>query len=843
MPLAAKLYVAAILASGSLLAVTTLMAWNPADVLRFCCYLLIGTITSVLKVGLPGIMGTMSVNFLFVLIGIVELSLPEALVIGCSGTLFQCLWRPKHRLHTYQILFSIANVAVAAHIGYGLFHWETFADWGVQLPLRLALAGAVYFVANTFPIAAAIALTEGKSLRQIWTSCYFWSFPYYLVGAAVAGLLTFANSIVGWQAALLILPVIFVMYRSYRLYLDRLESEKRHAEEQRRYAEAQRCHAEEMAALNLRTVEALALAIEAKDQTTHDHLQRVQAYVVEIARELGVDGDELEALRAASLLHDIGKLAVPEHIISKPGKLTPEEFEKMKIHPVVGAEILERVQFPYPVVPIVRSHHEKWDGSGYPDGLAGQKIPLGARILAAVDCFDALASDRQYRRALSLEDALAFVVKEAGRSFDPRVVDVLVRRYNEIEGRLPGTGSEKCRLSTNIVIENGDAPAAGFEQGEAHRGASGARERTDFLLSIAAARQEGQALFEVAQSLGNSLSLNDTLSVLAGRLKRMIPHDGLAVYVCRDGHLVPEYVGGDDSRLFTSLRIPMGQGLSGWVAENRRPIINGNPSVEPGYLGDPTRFSKLRSAIAVPLEGVTGVIGVLALYHTDKDAFSRDHLRILQAVSAKLGLVLENSLKYQEAEDSAITDYLTGLPNARSLFLHLEAGIHYSERAAAPLAVLVCDLNDFKQINDRYGHLEGNRILRSVAERMQRCCRESDYIARMGGDEFVVVLAGLHPDAVAERIRSFQSAVGRDGAACLSIGHATYPEDGLDAESLLAAADRRMYMAKQEQKQLKRALPALPQSRGVEPDFYLKDRELQFGLSATMETAKPVTIM
>src|SRR5208337_4156418 len=222
--------------------------------------------------------------------------------------------------------------------------------------------------------------------------------PYYLVGAGVAGMMSWLHGFTDWQTSLLTLPVVYLIYRSYRLYLGKLEDEKRHVEE--------------MAALHLRTIEALALAIEAKDHTTHDHLRRVRIYAMEIAKDLGLTASEMQALRAAALLHDIGKLAVPEQIISKPGKLTPEEFEKIKIHPVVGAEILERVQFPYPVVPIVRAHHEKWDGSGYPTGLKGEEIPIGARILSAVDCLDALASNRQYRRAIPLERAMEIVSSE-----------------------------------------------------------------------------------------------------------------------------------------------------------------------------------------------------------------------------------------------------------------------------------------------------------------------------------------------------------------------------------------------------------------------------------------------
>src|SRR6202020_999433 len=310
-------------------------------------------------------------------------------------------------------------------------------------PLLLCVTATVYFVVNAGSIATVIALSEGEPLRDILVVCYFWSFPYYLVGAGIAGAISWFNHAFNWETSLLFVPAIYLIYRSYRLYLGKLEDEKRHVEE--------------MANLHLRTIEALALAIEAKDQTTHDHLQRVRIYAIEVAKELGMKGTELEALHAAALLHDIGKLAVPEHIISKPGRLTPEEFEKMKIHTLVGAEILERVRFPYPVVPIVRAHHEKWDGSGYPMGLKGAEIPVGARILSAVDYLDALASDRQYRRALPLRDVIQKLAAESGKSFDPKVVDVLQRRYQSLERLALAKSAEDPSgpLSTTIKIERG----------------------------------------------------------------------------------------------------------------------------------------------------------------------------------------------------------------------------------------------------------------------------------------------------------------------------------------------------------------------------------------------------
>jgi diguanylate cyclase (GGDEF)-like protein/putative nucleotidyltransferase with HDIG domain len=513
----------------------------------------------------------------------------------------------------------------------------------------------------------------------------------------------------------------------------------------------------------------------------------------------------MQAVHAAALLHDIGKLAVPEHIISKPGRLTLEEFEKMKIHPVVGAEILQRVRFPYPVVPIVRAHHEKWDGSGYPAGLKGTEIPIGARILSAVDYLDALASDRQYRRALPLNEVMQRLAAESGKSFDPKVVDILKKRYLSLEKMALAQFGQEVNplLSTEVKVERGSAPAAGFENISVKDGLG---HEATFLSSIAAARQEAQTLFELSQDLGASLSLVETLSVFSVKLRSLVPYDAIAIYVRRNEELIPEYVNGDNFRLFSSLRIPLGQGLSGWVAHNRKPIINGNPSVEPGYLNDPTKFSTLRSALAIPLEGVAGMIGVLALYRGERDAFTSDNLRILLAISSKMALAIENALKYQQAENSATTDYLTGLPNARSLFLQLDRELARCKRDSTTLTVMVGDMDGFKQINDRFGHLEGNRVLRLFAQALKETCREYDYVARMGGDEFVVIAPGLPADASVKKayqLRELAKQAGFEVCAeeilSLSVGQAMYPQDGKDAEELLAEADRRMYLEKQQQ--------------------------------------------
>jgi diguanylate cyclase (GGDEF)-like protein/putative nucleotidyltransferase with HDIG domain len=694
------------------------------------------------------------------------------------------------RVQPIHVVFNVAGMmAPAIAASYLAFHFfEPLLH--KSTPLLLLVAACTYFVTNTVPVGIVISLAEQKPFRKIWKECYFWSFPYYLVGAGIAGLVSYVNRYVSWQTSLLVLPVVYWIYRSYRLYLGRLEDEKRHVEA--------------MAALHLRTIEALALAIDAKDHTTHDHLQRVRVYAVEIGKELGISGDELEALKAAALLHDIGKLAVPEHIINKPGRLTAEEFEKMKIHPVVGAEILERVNFPYSVAPIVRCHHEKWDGSGYPNGLKGEEIPIAARILAAVDCLDAMASDRQYRRALPLDKAMEHVANLSGCDFDPKVVEILTQRFVELEQMAHAQPSLESASPKNVIAaERGAvcAPDAGFEQAAPNRPAHD----VDFLASIASARQEAQMLFELSHDLGKSLSIDDTLSVVSARLRKMVPYDAIAFWLREGDVLVPKHVTGENFRLFSSMQIPLGQGVSGWVVQNGKPILNGNPSVEPGYVNDSTRFSTLRSAVSVPLDGLGGIIGALTLYQSEPDAFSKDHLRVLMAISSKVALSIENSLKFQEAQSSATTDYLTGLPNARSLFLHLDGEVARCKRTDTQVGVIVCDLDGFKNINDRYGHLEGNRVLHLFAQGLREICREYDYVARMGGDEFVVVAPGLEPVAannkaaqMNEVARTAGAAISREAELSVSIGCAFYPKDGTDAEQLLAEADRRMYSVKRD---------------------------------------------
>ena len=580
----------------------TAQNWQSHDQLRFVSYLLSAIVASVLKVRLPGVTGSASVSFLFVLIGVVDLGLPEAIVIASLSMLPQCYFRTQRRPKLIQVCFSVATSTIAVYAA-GLGYQYALA--ALPEPFALGVLSLAYYCVSAFSVAGIIALTESLSLWAV-VKHNGWLLPYYAGATSLAWLIGTMPLAIQWEVPIICLPVVYLVHRSYRTYLVQIEQEKKHVED--------------LNALHMRTIETLALAIDAKDHTTHNHVQRVQLYAVAIGAELGLSPPELDALRAASVLHDIGKLAVPEHIISKPGKLTQAEFQKMKIHPIVGAEILERVSFPYPVVPVVRSHHEKWDGSGYPDGLCGEQIPIGARILTAVDCFDALSSDRQYRRALPLDEAMAKVASEAGTSFDPAVVEVLQRRYRDLEERTQASVPDEPILSTDVHVERGAAPAAGFA--------------ADPASVPAAALSAGSASLD-------AVGLEEAAAVAAVRIKRLMAYDAIALFV-RDGEVLRSaFASGSHCAGLWALNVPVGMGMVGWVAEAAQPILNGNPSVEPGYRADGT-MAALHSALAVPIvDSSNRTCAVLAVYRCDQDAFSDQQSAALMTLARPLAEMMQ----------------------------------------------------------------------------------------------------------------------------------------------------------------------------------------------------------
>ncbi|MGH9664929.1 MAG: hypothetical protein ACRD9L_10940, partial [Bryobacteraceae bacterium] len=251
MPKRGRTFIALVVLTGFSILLLGLFHWQSPDLIRYGCFFLLAVLTSGLNLTLPGVTGTLSLSFLFILFGVVEMNFQETLLLGAILTLVQCLWNKPRKPRVIQILFNVASISIAIALTEAACNAARLGAKPQDAAPLLLVAGGTFFFANSIPVALVISLTEAKPWRQVWRECYFWSFPYYLAGAGIAGLASVVSRYAGWQTSLLVIPLVYLVYRSYRLYLGRLEAEKRHAEE--------------MASLHLRTIEALALAIEAKD--------------------------------------------------------------------------------------------------------------------------------------------------------------------------------------------------------------------------------------------------------------------------------------------------------------------------------------------------------------------------------------------------------------------------------------------------------------------------------------------------------------------------------------------------------------------------------------------------
>ncbi len=535
---------------------------------------------------------------------------------------------------------------------------------------------------------------------------------------------------------------------------------------------------------HLATIEALAMAIEAREDATPGHARRVQAYAVALAEAVGLSEADVKAVRLGALLHDIGMLAVPEHILSKPAPLTDAEFETVRRHPQVGADLLRDVPFPQPVASLVRSHHERWDGRGYPDELIGDAIPVTARIVGMAEVYDALTSDRPYRKAMSREAAVQLLQQEAGSGIDPSLVERFVQILPTIDPR--AAGSHVARPPADKRLESpAGAPVYG---------------------AITEAHQEVSALYELARSLGTSLGVSESMTLIAAKLKRLVPYSCCALYLQdADGErLRCRFVSGADASVIQQVTLEVGEGLSGWVAWARKPLVNASPQL------DAPAATSLRSALVTPLMFRNRFIGTLALYHGKNNFYTDAHSHLAERVAGQIAAVIANSLLFDRAQEDSLTDPLTALPNTRSLFMHLTRELARSKRLRAHLALLVVDLDHFKLINDRYGHHRGDRALCEVARVLRSTIRPYDICVRYAGDEFILVLSGCSDDEAERKRRDLQLAIGEitigtgpDSNLRLSasVGVGIYPADGNTYETLLAAADRRMYQHKRRQKQ------------------------------------------
>ena len=568
---------------------------------------------------------------------------------------------------------------------------------------------------------------------------------------------------------------------------------------------------EALSQLHLATAEALATAIDAKDQTTHCHVRRLQVYAAGLGEAFGLSRAEIDALKAGAALHDVGKLAVPSHILNKPGRLTPAEFERMKIHTVVGAQILSRVNFPYPVIPIVRHHHEQWDGRGYPDQLRGDQIPLTARILAVVDCYDSIREDRPFRSGMTVEEATALLRRGSGNHFDPQVVEQFLKNLPTFEAEIQAKGlqHQPARDKATEPIKLSDIDLTQTRE----RGACIAYD------VIKQANKEVYALYEIARTFGTSLKVEQTLEILVDKVGHVVPFDTCAVYFYDEakGHATVRHVVGKNAQLINSRCIVPGEGVTGFALSNRTPVKQLHPSLDFTELKTDPELNYTAMA-SLPLFKDDVLIGALSVYSTELPEYTDDHMRLLETVTRLASDALANAMQHAQAESHALTDPLTGLPNARALALRFEEEAARARRTNRTFQVVMLDLDEFKNVNDSYGHKIGDKMLREVAAIIQSQLREYDFLARYAGDEFVVLvqeLAGIQVEELCMRIENVVSQFalpvgrGRYARVGISLGTSTFRVNGDSLDQLLMNADKEMYRVKSTHR-LERSIPPPP---------------------------------
>jgi putative nucleotidyltransferase with HDIG domain len=612
---------------------TAVVAWSIATLLRsdvplaWIGFSLLTFATGFFTLKMPSIDALLSVSEIFAF-SCVLLFGPElgALTVAVDALLLS--YRARHS--AAQTIFNCGNLTLSVWLSGELFFAAanvqplfTAPSASNQLIAPLALLAVSYFIVNSGLTATVIAFASGQRPVAVWRQHFMPLAPTYAAGASVALLLVVALRQVHFSVIALILPMVLISYLTMRSSFGRLEDSKRHVDK--------------LNGLYLSTVETLATAIDAKDEVTHGHIRRVQAAAVGLAKELGItDEQTLRAIEAAALLHDTGKIAVPEHILNKPGKLTVAEFEKMKLHAPIGAEILSSIDFPYPVVPIVRHHHENWDGTGYPDKLRGEDIPIGARILSVVDCFDALTSDRPYRSRMTDEDAIKILMERRGKMYDAAIVDVFIGAHTRL-----------------MPTETPMHPAAKAVGGARHReraartvGTTGAAEPT--------VTEELLGVSSLARAVAGEANVSDVGALSWMMLKSMLPASAMGLFVLDDENdtVVNCFAAGTHAQVLRGLTAAPGDGVVGWVAAHRRPATNAEPALDFGVAKSASLEPPLLSSIALPLVHDGRLVAVLSLYGTTRNAFTDDHQRMLDLLAPRLAASLAQVRAAQAAPDS-----------------------------------------------------------------------------------------------------------------------------------------------------------------------------------------------
>lgn len=747
------------------------------------------------QVRLPKTATDFSAREIAVFWGAIWLGVPGAVFLAVASSLIRFNISQKDKFKwLFGVFSSVCTAFASASVFYlVLQHFAGFNSFFVTeekigwlwLTAAVAAMTAVHYFLSAILSSIFLFLKDENAAGEIWKINFARTPVSYILSAGAVFLLHALFLEFGLPFGFVILPVTVIGHFAYRLHIKRLEQKTREI------GEASRIH--------LATVEALATAIDARDQVGVGHVRRTQIYAVGLGEILGLSADEINALNTGALLHDIGKLAVPDHILNKPGRLTPAEMEKTKIHASVGASILEKVNFSYPVVPTVKYHHECWDGSGYPEGLKGQNIPLTARILAVSDAYDTLRGARPFRAAISREEARKYLINGAGTQFDPKIVDIFLRNLKKFEAAI-----EAERLSYASDYES-------IEDSFIHWSDSDSK---SYVEQIKRANREVFTLYELARIFGSSLNLEETFSLFAEKIGGLVPYDTCVIYLSNENgdEAKAVYAEGKNSDALLNRTVKTGDGATGYVLKKRQAVCNVNPGLDFSFCQQ--EFIEEYSAMAsLPLIAEEKLLGAVSLYSCALENYEDEHLRLLETVSRIASDAISKSIYHAETETKAFTDPMTGLPNARSLQIQFDKEAARAERNGSSFQVLMLDLDGFKAVNDTFGHKTGDRLLRELSKVMRSQLRDYDFLARYAGDEFVAIIPETEDVSVEELCQRLEKAVndfvlpvgdGRAARVGISIGAASYPAGGSSLDQIIISADKAMYGVKSMRKHLKK---------------------------------------
>lgn len=744
---------------------------------------------------------------IFAFWGIVWLGVAGGVWIGLAGSIAAVysknLERKRWWLPISSDVISAFVIGSIYQLAFGNFRAQFVPAEHLEMMIAASvLMAAAHFVFRSTLLYVGRRLVDDVKSRELLTETFLLPAVSYLITIAATLTLNFTFLQFGLEFGLVVLPIAVIGSVAYHIHRQLL------ANKTREITSASRIH--------LATVEALATAIDARDQMGIGHVRRTQILAVGIGKVLELTEAEMSALRTGALLHDIGKLAVPDHILNKTSELTEAEIEKTKIHASVGASILQNVGFETPVVPTVKYHHENWDGSGYPEALRGENIPLTARILAVADAYDTLRGSRPYRPAVTREEAVELLRADAGKKFDPRLIQVFFDHLHTFEAEIGRQGLGYHR-------DRGD----GRLQKVSVR--TGSQTYVD---QITLANREAFTLYELAKEFSGSIHLQETLSLFTDKVREFVRFDTCAVYLLDENSDAAScsFAAGKHTAVFNNHRIVKGRGITGEVLSTLTIARNCDPWPDLQLLRS-SLTTDFRWMISLPLISDDGLIGAVSLYTTDALGYSDEHVRLVETIGKMAADAIAKSQKHAEAESHALTDPMTGLPNARALQLQFERETARAHRAGSTFQILMLDLDGFKQVNDTFGHKAGDRMLLEIGRVIRAQLREYDFLARYAGDEFVAIIPETSAEAIFELSNRIETAVGQfslqigSSAASVgvSIGSATYPYSGKKFDELLIAADKAMYFAKAQRKQAHAANRMIPKpSESLEPESTIR---------------------